>query len=335
MHSGYGDWPGYLLAGRDAGTSRLLQPPTGTSPFLYLPAFAWPFVPATALPIALSYAFNGALMAACAAAAALVCATVYRVRAGAAVMLAFAWNPVTYSIAIGQTSNAGLLLAMLCTLGLTRGGVLLTAVPAALLLYKPTYAIPLFAVMIVRRKLRALAVAVALGAALYVPSIWATGGDALWPILWLRALRAWFPIDDAHTSAKAVSTTMLLVHTHAPALVIAFFVALIIVGTIPLLVQIDIAEAAALAIALGITLSTHALTYEAVMLLPLLFVAVTRLREPWRTRAVAGVYVLAAFAPYADVIGFNILVLIVPMVTLGWTVIGYITKARYVELPAP
>jgi hypothetical protein len=311
-----------------------LQPPPGISPFLYLPAFAWLFVPATTLPIGLSYALNGAFMAACAAAAALVCGTVYRVRAFPAVMLAFAWNPVTYSIAIGQTSNAGLLLAMLCTLGLTRGSVLLTALPAALLIYKPTYVLPLFAVMIVRRRLRAFVVAVTFGAILYLPSMWATGGDALWPIRWLRALRAWFPIDDAHTSAKAVSTTMLLVHAHAPTVVIGVFAALVIAAAIPLLARIDIAEAAALAMALAIVVSSHALTYEAVMLLPLLFVAVTQMREPWRTRFIVGVYLIAAVAPYADVIGFNTLALIAPALGLGWVAGGYVARARRVRTPA-
>jgi hypothetical protein len=323
VRSGFGDWPGYVLAGQDAGSTKLLQPPPGIIPFLYLPAFAWLFVPAAAMPIAFGYALNGALMAACASASALVCAAVYRVRRAPALMLAFAWNPVTYSIAIGQTSDAGLLLAMLSTLGLTRGNFLLTALPAALLLYKPTYALPLFALMVIRRRLRALVIASTLGSLLYFPSVWATGGDNMWPIRWAHVLRAWFPLDDARTAAKSISTTMVLVHAHVPILLIGFVIALVSAVAVPFLARIPIEEAAALAITLGLVFSVHALTYEAVMVLPLLFVAVTRLHDPWRTRCVTSVYIAAALAPYADMIGVNTLAFIVPALGFGWIVVDY------------
>jgi hypothetical protein len=248
--------------------------------------------------------------------------------------MAFAWNPITYSIAIGQTSNLGLLFAMLCTLGLARGSLLLSALPAALLLYKPTYAVPLFAIMIIRRRFAACATAIAGGALLYIPSAWAANDDAAWPRQWLAALQTWFPNDNWHSSAKAISTTTMLVHAHVPALIIGALVAIVVAAAVPVLLRIPIAEAAACAMALGIVVSAHALTYEAVMLLPLLFVAVTRLREPWRTRCVAGVYLIAALAPYADVVGFNSLALIVPALGLGWIVIGYVTMAQRTRAPA-
>jgi len=327
IQSAFGDWPGYLQAGADAGTARLLHPAPGMQPFLYLPAFAWLFVPALALPQALSYAIDALVMAACAALAAVICAHLYGIRRGPAMLMTFAWNPVIYSIAIGQTSNLGLLLATLCTLGLARGSLWLTAFPAALLLYKPTYAVPLFAIMVIRRRFAACAVAIAGGALLYIPSAWAANDDAAWPRQWLAALRTWFPNDNWHSSAKAISTTTLLVHAHVPALIIGALVAFVVAASVPLLLRIPIEEAAACAMALGIVVSAHALTYEAVMLLPLLFVAITRLREPWRTRCAAGVYVLAAFAPYADVIGFNSLALIVPTIGLGWIAIGYATSS--------
>jgi hypothetical protein len=69
------------------------------------------------------------------------------------------------------------------------------------------------------------------------------------------------------------------------------------------------------------------------MVLPLLFVVVTRLQEPWRTRCVASVYIIAALSPYADVIGINTLALIVPALGFGCVVVDYVAIARREHSP--
>jgi Glycosyltransferase family 87 len=285
IRHGGGDWQVFAAAGSLAGTPSLLHPPQAWQSFFYLPGAAWALVPFARLPLGVSFIVNAVLMLACAAAAGLVAAKTYALPRATAVGMFALWSPVVYAAAIiGQNAPFGLLLAQLSIAGMARRSVALTAIPIGLLLYKPTYAMPLIGLLIVRALRRELAVVAAISVGWYLLGVSATGGDWSWPAAWLRLVTAFAPGDFRVNAALAVSLPALLVRVGAGIPFTAGVLALLGVAVAWALRRAPPAEAGSAACLAGLALSLHAWAYDVVLALPMIAFTAATLSEPARTR---------------------------------------------------
>jgi hypothetical protein len=291
---GLSDWRGFVDAGRHVGTAALLHPRDMGDVWAYPPATAWLYAPFAHLAPPLDFAANEVFLFACAIGAGLIAAQVFALRREAAILMVLAWGPVTSAaLVIGQNSPLGLLLAMVAILGFSCGSVPLSAIPIGLLLYKPTYALPLIAVLLVRGRLRELAIVALMAALWYLVSVAAAGGDWMWPSAWLHEIAAYQGAELGKNGAKALDLPVLLrragVGVPAIAAVVAVAASL---AAVPLR-RVAAVEAGCAACLIGLALSPHAWGYDGVLALPMVFFAATHLPEPHRTRWLVLAYLIA------------------------------------------
>ena len=316
VRHGAGDWRVFASAGALAGTHALIAPPDAWQIFVYLPGAAYAFVPFARMPLAVSFCADGVLMLACAAAAGALAARTYRLARAVGVGLYVLWPPVVYAAAIiGQNSPFGLLLAQLTIVGIARRSLALTAVPLGLLLYKPTYALPLLGVLLLRARLRELGAVTTIGVVWYVVSVAATGGDWRWPSEWAALIAHYAPGDLSVNAAFVVSLPALLVRAGAGVPLIVTVVVLAVIAVALAIRRAPAVEAASAACLAGVALSPHALAYDAALALPMLAFTASRLAEPARTRALLAVFLVAPLFFVSPVLRFDPLVL----VTIGGT----------------
>ncbi len=319
VRHGSGDWRVFVAAGSLAGTHALIAPPEAWQIFVYLPGAAWAFVPFARMPLALSFAVDAVLMLACAAAAGAVAARTYGLAQAAGSWLFVLWPPVVYAAAIiGQNAPLGLLLAQLTIAGMARRSVAHTALPLGLLLYKPTYALPLIAVLLLRARWRELGVVGAIGAAWYVVSVAATGGDWGWPAEWAALIARYAPGDLSVNAAFVVSLPGLLARVGVGVPAIAAAVALAATAVAAAVRRARAVEAASGACLAGVALSPHALAYDAALALPMIAFAASRLAEPARTRMLLAAFLIAPLFFLSPVLRFDPLALIVIGGTGAW-----------------
>jgi hypothetical protein len=316
---GGGDWRVFVAAGSLAGTPALLDPPEAWQAFFYLPGAAWVLVPFARLPLALSFALNAAFMLTCAAAAGVVAARTYALPRTTAVATFALWSPVVYAAAIiGQNAPFGLLLAQLAIAGMARNSVALTAIPIGLLLYKPTFALPLIAVLLVRARRRELLVVGALAAGWYGCSVAATGGDWGWPAAWMHLVGRFAAGDFAVNAPFAVSLPALLIRAGAGVPIVAGVAAVVALAAATVLRRVSAAEAGSAACLIGLALSPHAWAYDAVLALPMIGFTAAALDEPARTRLLLALALTAPLFFASRQLGFDPLALIVVGGTFAW-----------------
>ncbi len=319
IRNGGGDWQVFAAAGARVGTPALLNPPEAWQSFFYLPAAAWALAPFALLPLNVTFVLNGALMLACAAASGIIAARTYRLDRATAVAAYALWSPVVYAAAIiGQNAPFGLLLAQLAILGLARSSVALTAIPIGLLLYKPTYALPLIALLLVRSRWRELAVVGAIVWIWYGLSVTATGGNWDWPADWARLLARFAAGDFGVNAPFAIGLPALLVRVGANAATAAVAAALVALAAVVALRRAPAAEAGSAACLLGLALSPHAWAYDAVLALPMIGFTAAALTEPARTRLLLLLALVAPLFFASRQLGFDPLVLIVVGGTAAW-----------------
>ncbi len=310
-------------AGRAVGTPALLHPDPVYNAFEYMPGAAWLCVPLAHLAHPVAFWCNAVVMLGCAIAAALLAARIYGGTPTAAIALTLAWAPLTNAIVLGQNAPLGLLLALTTILGLARGSALMTAIPLGLLMYKPTFALPLLAVVVLFGRWRALGIVALIGAGWYGASIAATGGNVRWPVAWLAMTAAYAAPDFAHNAEKAVSIPGLLHRVGIAWGPIAIVIAACAAAAIVPLRRANMREAASAACAIGLAISPHAWGYDATLLLPLIFVAATSLREPVRTPIVVAAYLSALLVNYTSALHFDVVAIWVIGGSLAWIVAGY------------
>lgn len=316
---GGGDWRVFVAAGSLAGTPALLDPPEAWQSFFYLPGAAWALVPFAHLPLALSFALNGAFMLGCAAAAGVVAARTYALSRTTAVATFVLWSPVVYAAAIiGQNAPLGLLLAQLSIAGLAARSVALTAIPIGLLMYKPTYALPMIGLLLVRGRRRELAVVGAFAAVWYGISAAATGGDWSWPSAWAHLLARFAAGDFAANAAFAVSLPALLVRMGTGIPVVVGVAVVVALAAASVLRRVPAAEAGSAACLVGLALSPHAWAYDAALALPMIGWCVAALAEPARTRLLLALTLTAPLFFASRQLGFDPLALVVVGGTFAW-----------------
>jgi hypothetical protein len=330
-----GDWQVFVAAGSLVGSHALLDPPQAWQAFFYLPGAAWVFVPVVAVPLAASFVANIAAMLGCAAAAGLVAARIYALPRALAVATFVLWPPVVYAAGIiGQNAPFGLLLAQLSIAGMATRSVALTAVPIGLLLYKPTYAVPFVALLLLRGRWRELGVVGAIGIGWFLLGVPAAGGDWAWPVAWLRLIARFAGGDLGVNGAFALGLPALLARsglgTAATIAILAFAAAAVAVA----LRRATAVEAGSAACLAGLALSPHAWAYDAVLALPMIGFAAAALAEPYRTRLLFGLAILSPLLFVSPLLRFDPLTLIVIGGTCVWLTIRLLPAATS-SLDAP
>ena len=146
-----------------------------------------------------------------------------------------------------------------------------------------------------RRQWRTLAFVAVCGLGWYLVSAQAAHGDWTWPVRYVRTLQGYYAADFLANTYKAFTLPTVLMAMGFVRPIVGFLVAAILFAVaLPLLARASALEAGSMATLVGLAASVHAWPYEAVLLLPAIFYAMTRLEEVWRTRIVVTAYVVVA-----------------------------------------
>ncbi|HZZ64236.1 MAG TPA: glycosyltransferase family 87 protein [Candidatus Baltobacteraceae bacterium] len=330
---GFGDWSAFWAAGATAGTMDLLDPQRHaiwqtahqlpTTIFPYLPAVAWLYFPFKPLSIPAGYAANFLLMSLLAALGAVIAARVYLLRLEFTMLATFAWPPVVAALSTGQNSPLGLAGAMCAVWGIAGESALIAGLSIGLLLYKFTYAVPFIVLCLLRKQWRALGVVFVCAAAWYLASAGATAGDWLWPQHYVAALHGYFAADAQHNAVKAISLPGLLLRAGVAAPLAFCAGAALFAAALPALIRSNLLEAASFAPLVGLAANPHTQPYDAVLALPAIVYFATHAAEPWRTRVVAAIYVLAPLWLLSGVLRFDVLAILCDVPVLLWLLKGY------------
>lgn len=330
--NGGGDFSVFWSAGATAGTSTLLDPVRHTEWqaahhvaldfWRYPPAFAFLFVPISWLPIWAGFVVNFAVMLGLVAVSGLLISRVFGLPRSLALLLSFAWTPATASVDIGQNAPLALALALWTIDALRRDRQAEAGLAVGLLLYKPTLALFLLGLLVLRGRWRALAVAAVVALGWYLTSVLATAGDWSWPVDWWNGIQPWLGPDLARNGDKAVSLPGLVSRIGVPGLVSVVVGAAIVLASLPALTRAPIVEAASGACLLTLVAGPRVWGYEAGLMLPILALVVSDPRtvaEPWRTRVVFSAVPLGLLwlvSAYTVVSG----VAVIAAISLGWWV---------------
>ncbi len=331
-NANYVDFPQMWSAGGTVGTADLVdgarhgawQIANGVLPgfFAYPPGSAWLFAPLAALPLAAAFWVHALVMTALVAMAGLLGARCYGLAGRVGLVAAFAWAPCMASAALGQNAALALVLVLLTIEGLRREDDWLAGLGTALLLYKPSLAVPLLALLLLRRRWPALAIAISGGGVWYLLGVAGAGGDWAWPRLWLDGLSHYYGVDTAGNVARTISIPGLMQGHGLPWLPALIVAAAVAVAALPRLLRASAVEAGAGAVLVWLAISPHSLNYEAALILPALLWAVgatgTGLAEPMRTRLVVLAFLVAPVYVVSNAVGFSVLAAITIAAALIW-----------------
>jgi hypothetical protein len=274
----YVDFPQFWAAGRTAGTPDLLDPARhhawqvahGVPPdfFPYTPGAAWLWWPFGHFSLGDGFWLHALAMTALVFAGGWLGARVYGLDVRVGLICAFAWAPSMASVAFGQNGPLGLVFALLAIEGLRRDDERLTGLGVGLLLYKPTLALPLLGLLLLRRRWLGLVVAAGVSCGWYLMSVAAAAGDWTWPVAMVNGLGEWFRACMAYNPAKSTSIPGVLIGYGVPWPVAWAVAAAVVLAALPRLLRASLVEAAAGACLVGLVVSPHSLNYEATLMLP-------------------------------------------------------------------
>jgi hypothetical protein len=343
------DFPQFWLAAKVVGTPDLLdtvrqqewQVAHGfLTPwiFLYPPGTAWLYFPLRVLPIAAAFWAHAATIALIATGAGFMGARAFALDTRVALVATLAWSPALAAAAIGQNAPLGLLLAMIAIYGLRGDRQVVAGLAVGLMLYKPTLALPMFALLVIRRQWTALIVAMGVSVGWYLLGVAGSAGDWMWPRDWLITTGPFFAADTFQNVKQTIALPGLLMgHNVAPVIAYAAAAAVVVVA-LPRLLRAPIAEAGAAACLIGIVVSPHSLQYEAVMVLPLILWAAggtgSGIAEPWRTRLLVAAYLAAQLYVLTPQVGVSIFAVITLSATAIW-ITGWQRQDAVTTLPLP
>jgi hypothetical protein len=321
---GYHDWPLFWSAGATVGTPDLVAPDALLAwqrehglPASYWPypaGAAWIFAPFAALPLEVAFVLWGGLMLACAVAAGVVGAAAFGLPRLVGILAVLAFAPVTASVVIGQNDPIGLLLSMIAIAGLVAERSLGPGIAIGALFYKPTFALPLAGLLLLRGRWVSLVVVGIALLAWYVIGVAAAAGDLDWPRVWATAVLDHLSGEGAANADKAISLPGLVARLPVPSWVPLVAAVLLVIAAIPRLIRAPIGEAGAGACLVGVAASPHAWGYDAALIVPWLLWAMSAngLAEPWRTRIVVATYLVGPlwlFSRQTQVSGLAIVVI--------------------------
>ncbi len=318
-----GDWQRFWAGGATVGTSALFNEGEhiafqaargiGTGIWTYPPAFAWAFLPAAHLTIAVGYAINFVFMLILVGLSGSILAGIFGFQRWFGVIAALAWQPAIYSGDVGQISAIWLFLIALAMAGATQGSSLIVGLAVGLMLLKPTIALPFVALLLVRKQWRACAIVAICAGAWYLASVAATAGEWAWIPHYIAVIRMLHDVDMG-ALYNGITLPMILIRLGAAQALAIAIGAIAFICFLPALSRANVLLAMSCTSVLSLALSAHAWMYDATIVLPALFYAMARLAEPWRTRLIVAEYLLAAlWMPIDAAIRFNPLAI----VTLG------------------
>ena len=322
--NGGSDWPAFWAAGATVGTPDLVDPIRHIAwqtahgvvrvDWPYPPAVAYLYAPFALLPIWLGFVIHAAIMLGLVALAGLLAARAFDLSPDVAVLVAFAWTPSTAGAVMGQNAPLAVVLALWAIDALRRDRPLEVGLACGLLMYKPTLALPLLGLLLLRGRWRDLLVAGGVVAAGYLIGVPAAAGDWNWPAAWWSGLQPWLANDLIGNANKAVSIPGLLGRVSSlpwwlPNLCAGAVVILSLRG----LRRAPIVEAGAAACLLAVAIGPRVWGYEAGLMLPILVWAIAGgLSEPWRTRLVFAAVPMGLFwlfSAYTVVSGVAVVVI--------------------------
>jgi hypothetical protein len=213
----------------------------------------------------------------------------------------------------------------------------LAGLAIGVLWYKPTLALGLLFLLLVRSRWRELGVALLVGAAAFLLSVAAAGGDWGWLSTWLAGARVWLPADAASNADKATSLPGLLARLPLPWFVpLTAGFALAAVATRGLR-RAGIVEAASAACLLGLAAGPRAWGYEAAMAFPFVCWALAggvgsgaaalgdrvgdapdRPAEPWRSRLIVAAYLMGPLWLFSSITRVSAVAVVVLTATGLW-----------------
>ena len=328
----YVDFPQFWFAGKLVGTPALLDPARqgawelahGFKPweFLYPPGTAWLYLPLRALPLGIAFWVNAAVIGLIGVAAGFVGARAFDLDRRVAVVAVLAWTPALAAAAAGQNAPLAMLLALIAIDALRRDRRIVAGLAVGAMLYKPTLALPMFALLLLRRQWTSLFVAMAVAVGWYVLGVAGSAGDWMWPKDWLSVTAPFFAADTSQNVNKTVALPGLLMG-HGVAPVVAYGAAVAVaLAALRRVLRSPIAEAGAAICVIGIVVSPHSLQYEAVMMLPLLLWAAggtgSGLAEPWRTRLLVAAFLLAQLYVPTPFLGVSVFAMMTFAATAIW-----------------
>ena len=302
----------------------------------YPPAAAWLFWPFAQLPLDVSFWVQAALMVCCLAAAGAFAARVFGLTPELAILASLAWAPSTASIVTGQNAPLALLIAMVAIWALATNRPWVAGLAVAVLWYKPTLALGLAGLFLVRGRRRELAVAAAGGGVAFLLSVAAAGGDWGWLGVWLDGARSWLPADAARNADKAISLPGLLARLPVPSYVPVLGGAALAVASIPGLRRAPIREAAAGACLVGLAAGPRSWGYDAALAFPFMcWILAGGVDEPWRTRVVVAAYLVTPLWLFSSYLHLSAVAVVV-LAAAGWWIWRWLPfgHSRAIAVPA-
>ncbi len=328
------NWDSFRSAGATAGTKALVDPARHMAwqaahhhivqVFPYPPATAWFYAPLAPLPATTGIIVNALLVSAACVLAGLLAADVFGIPKWFGVLGILAWQPAVDSMQSAQNGAVVMVAAFATMYGIVRNRPAVAGLSAGALLLKPTVGVVFIVLLLARRQWKALGVTAAISLALYVASAIAAGGDWAWPLTYVDALQTYYSLDFARNQIAAITLPAILMRAHVNVVLALGCGLALFVLALPLLVRADALAAASFAPLAGLAASPHAWGYDAALMLPAIFWAMTRMRAPLRTPVVAVSYVVALVqAPAAIVLGFNPLSILVLCASLALLISSY------------
>ena len=104
---------------------------------------------------------------------------------------------------MGQNASLALVLALWAIDALRRDRALEAGLACGLMMYKPTLALPLIGLLVLRVRWRELVVVAAVLVAAYFVGVAAAAGDWQWPLSWWNGSQPLLALDLAHNADKA------------------------------------------------------------------------------------------------------------------------------------
>jgi hypothetical protein len=205
---------------------------------------------------------------------------------------------------------------MVVVLAIARQRDWVAGLGAALLFYKPNDAIPFLLLFVVFKQWRSLVVAAGSLPVWYLLSVAATGAWA-WPLPYSHTLSSWFHYDAGIDAVFSINIPGILLSLGLSSTVAVTAGVVLFLVTMPLLARVSRIEAASIAPLIGIVCSPHAYGYEAVLALPVFWLAVSR---PNRARVVgvALAYCIAPLYYFARAVHFDALAIPVLGAFAAW-----------------
>ncbi len=298
------DFGNFWSGGGTAGTSALIDPVKHVAwqianhvkpgVFVYIPGFAWYYAPFARLPLMSAYVLNDVLLGSFCFVIVVLAAHVYSIKRSTAFVLIAAWYPILYTVELGQNTLFALAFILLAIAGVSRNKPIVSGLAIGALMYKPTDALVFLLFLLVRKDVKALAVALTCAALWYLISVPATAGDWAWPVHYSQMIAGYYRADFSPNAFKAFSLPMLLMALGTPNTLSIGIGLLLSITMAVFAARVSPLEGASMLPLAALASSAHAWPYELAILIPTIIWTWLYAKKPMREWVLATAYFIAA-----------------------------------------